>query len=375
VDERPYHNRDWIRAKYWDEGLSTRQIADLVGVNGKTIYRWLVKLDIPTRNRKLGGQETYKCKEWLEHKYWDEGLSTVEMGELVDRCHETICLWMNHHSIPRRDPTTAYSTIFPPEQLKEAVRLYREGYSLADLKERYNVSQRQLQKNLDRAGVEYRDQNRQYTTNEHVFDDLSDERAAYWGGFLYADACGIRTTVLQVRLAAKDKKHLEKLRDFVTPNHPIYVAHYDNRDFATLAACGVHLAERLVELGIVVGRPTIPPAIRNLRSAAARHWIRGLFDGDGSATKCGRISLCGNRESLEFVRARIAEATKLKPDRPIRSHSISNVYYLDYHRGYPARIAAEYMYKNATVYLERKRNRMLDIWPDTCSASVPALGR
>ena len=47
-----YKNKTWLKEKYQKEMLSCRKIGGLCGVSGKTIYLWLRKLDIPTRNLK-----------------------------------------------------------------------------------------------------------------------------------------------------------------------------------------------------------------------------------------------------------------------------------------------------------------------------------
>ena len=49
----------------------------------------------------------YKDPDWLEQKYWDEGLNTHEMADIVDMNHGTIVYWMDKHDIPRRDASTA----------------------------------------------------------------------------------------------------------------------------------------------------------------------------------------------------------------------------------------------------------------------------
>ncbi len=42
--------REWLEQKYIDEGLSMKQIADLVGAKApRTVMRWLGQYDIPTR--------------------------------------------------------------------------------------------------------------------------------------------------------------------------------------------------------------------------------------------------------------------------------------------------------------------------------------
>ena len=45
-----YRNKEWLKNKYINEKLSTRQIGRLVNVDNKTIRYWLKKYNIPSRS-------------------------------------------------------------------------------------------------------------------------------------------------------------------------------------------------------------------------------------------------------------------------------------------------------------------------------------
>ena len=50
-EQKLYKNRQWLERKYVDEGLTMRQIAEICGVDGKTIFYHLRKFCIETRGR------------------------------------------------------------------------------------------------------------------------------------------------------------------------------------------------------------------------------------------------------------------------------------------------------------------------------------
>jgi len=70
-----YRDAGWLRQKYLGEGLSTRQIGRLVGVDKSVINKWLKKSGIhlrtvlETRGARAAGQSCLK-KEW-----WDKNRS------------------------------------------------------------------------------------------------------------------------------------------------------------------------------------------------------------------------------------------------------------------------------------------------------------
>lgn len=48
-----YRNKEWLKKKYIDEGLSTGKIGKLCGVDAKTIWSWMKKYNIPCRERHI----------------------------------------------------------------------------------------------------------------------------------------------------------------------------------------------------------------------------------------------------------------------------------------------------------------------------------
>jgi len=75
-----YQNKEWLKKKYWDEKLSTGQIGEICDVDYRIIWSWMKKLNIPRRSY-IQDNIGYKNKKWLKKKYIDEGLTTIEIGK------------------------------------------------------------------------------------------------------------------------------------------------------------------------------------------------------------------------------------------------------------------------------------------------------
>jgi hypothetical protein len=70
--EKSLHlNKEWLMQKYVDEGLSTYQIAEIVNRNPKSIYTKLKDFGIPTRSRA----ETIQQNAWwnIGKEHWNKG--------------------------------------------------------------------------------------------------------------------------------------------------------------------------------------------------------------------------------------------------------------------------------------------------------------
>lgn len=93
-----------LRALYWDQGLSLNEIGSLYGVNGNSISQVLEAYGIP---RRPSGTTYYQAKpwhdpEWLRQRYWDDGLSQAEIAEVAGCTPLTIHKAMKKSGVPAR---------------------------------------------------------------------------------------------------------------------------------------------------------------------------------------------------------------------------------------------------------------------------------
>lgn len=98
-------SRDWLYQKYVVEGLGTSKIGKLVKRDSKRVYEWLVDLEIPIRKRGWKNQLTgklYQDKEWLRQKYQEEGISASDIAKQFEVTEANILFFMRRHNIPRR---------------------------------------------------------------------------------------------------------------------------------------------------------------------------------------------------------------------------------------------------------------------------------
>lgn len=269
--------------------------------------------------------------------------------------------------------TKGYRLNFTAEQENEIARLYiEEELTILEVAQKFGVSFTGMNNAMHRMGVPLRDAHRKWSLNPHVFDSIDNEHAAYWHGFIYADGyVSAKGNYLQVYLSHKDAGHLQKLCDFMGSNFPIKEINYPSFDGkegrawsqARVAFIDRHLSLRLQETGIIVGRNTIDTVLANVPEHLIHHWIRGLFDGDGSAsTNSKTIWFCGEERLMFFIRDVMARCAGRNPKLPPFKHKTANLYYMRYKGGINAIAVADYMYKDATVWLERKRDTV-NAWP------------
>lgn len=194
-----------------------------------------------------------------------------------------------------------------------------------------------------------------YVRNSNIFETIDTEEKAYWLGFLYADGY-VDERRFMLGLQDKDKEHIVKFKNFLESDmpyhdrvnnggHPYRIFEmYDKKICSDLYAQGVYRKKSL----------TLKPTF-NMPKELIIHWVRGLFDGDGSiyphqsprAHERYYIGLCGTEEVLKFVQECWGVKRKLDYNRSVPKFTVAKKEEVN-------RIL-HLMYDNSTIYLDRKK--------------------
>src|SRR5205085_9225815 len=155
---------------------------------------------------------------------------------------------------------------------------------------------------------------RRYALREDAFARLDDEATAYWLGFLCADGCNYRRRgcgEVHLVLQKRDIPHLERFAAFVGTEKPIRKeARYETY---RLSLYSKRMSDDLIRLGCpprkswALAFPAVPGPL-------VAHFIRGYFDGDGSASMSARfgnptLAFFGTAAFLRGVQDVLREAT------------------------------------------------------------------
>jgi hypothetical protein len=198
---------------------------------------------------------------------------------------------------------------------------------------------------------------RRVPVNEHYFDHVTSEAQAYWLGLVFSDGHNYRAaTGLALSLHRSDGKLVEQFRDALGSGHALS----KQKGQVALQVSSPPLSAALERLGCPRGKKSYIIRFPVIDPELTRHFIRGVFDGDGWMTarlqktrppywtwgvysKSGgfmediqnRLTLSGIRGSLSCGKS---GGTTLKVvGRPV----------------FP--VLYEYLYDGATVWLPRKR--------------------
>ena len=305
-----YDNVLQVRDLYLEQKTIT-EICNLTNICSPTIRKYLKKLNIydPKRDKR---QSDISLIDYVKSLYL-EGKEVDEISVLVDRGEATIRRWLN----------------------KEHVLVHRRNGRI----------------NLD------------------FFHEINTEEKAYWLGFIYADGCifsnetGVRR--FSICLSVRDREHLQKLGNIFNQQIEQFPG---SSHLVSLVIGGPNIYNDLSDHGIEECKTNSnkTTVLEYVSCGLINHFIRGYFDGDGSVShlkndkrRC-TFNLVGSHNFIPKVQE-IME-NNIPGLSEILITEVNNVVCSLYYRKHDNfKEIYKWLYKDATVWLERKREKFEEI--------------
>lgn len=301
--------KDVLEQMWRYENKTLSFISKTVGYSPKTVQRIIKEYNL---------ERCYKCSEWLYQKHYVEKLSCKQMAEEAHCSVDTIYDWMKQH----------------------------------DLKVDMDIIHSSKKK---------------YTENDNFFDEIDTENKAYWLGFIMAD--GHIADKVTIALSIKDKEHLELfLRDIQSTRKPYtYIGKIGQKEYkmCRISISSRHMLNSLKELGFVSNK-SLKEFIPDIPSELMNHFIRGYFDGDGS------LNYGVNKNDAEFINATMLGGKEYLENIStlLSKQGITSFIYNKSGQLYNLVIKKsdvydffEWLYADATVFLQRKYERYQNLFP------------
>lgn len=222
---------------------------------------------------------------------------------------------------------------------------------------------------------------RKYHVNDNYFNKIDKEIKAYFVGFIAADGCIKESQTkekiprhLQFKLSGENDKYLvEKLRDEIVPNKSLVIENDGNQKHQTKYAIIItsdQICSDLQKCNITPRKSLTLKFPTNINTNLINHVVRGYFDGDGTITSFSRkdgwslqynIGIVGTKEFLNSVNSILNSHADL-PLQSICKYDGENNYRLNYCGNNNIKKFYNYIYKNATIFMERKRKKMSEVF-------------
>ncbi len=259
------------------------------------------------------------------------------------------------------------------KQKIEVVEKYLTGdYTCQKLGNEYNITKVSIRDILIRRGIKLKsnsESHRKYTLNENYFDIIDTEDKAYFLGLLYADGCNCtNNNCIEISLQEEDKSILDTFNITIGSNKPLYfkqikVKNPKRKNQYKLEIVSKYMSQKLLELGCIPKKSlTLKfPDENQVPHYLLQHFIRGYFDGDGHIGIYNKriyfnivstIHFCIHlKDVIEKQLNIICKINNVKSNtitkRLVITGNMNIKNFLDW------------LYKDATVYLDRKYNLFL----------------
>ncbi|MHC0037906.1 hypothetical protein [Pseudoneobacillus sp. C159] len=249
------------------------------------------------------------------------------------------------------------------EKQKKMDELAKQGINANEASKLLKMSTRDTYNYYHEKG--YNTSNK-YTANYDVFEVIDNEEKAYWLGFLYADG-NVRTAeskdnyqqkgyTVSLRLHVQDIKHLYKFKEFTQTTSPVvYEEKFTGGAIRHQCVLNIHskkMCQDLINWGCTPRKSLALQFPKHLPKNLINHFVRGYFDGDGhiKREKMG-IELVGTKDFLDYI-VDYYKLTEPNWGREGRAYCI-------WFYGKNANRLIDEMYKDSTVYLDRKYFRSM----------------
>lgn len=243
--------------------------------------------------------------------------------------------------------------------------MHKAGERASVIASKLHVSYETVRRAARRMGITFKTgAPRKYYRNEQFFDTIDTEQKAYVLGLFMADGYNdTKKGIIRLKLQAKDIALLYKVRSIMSYEGGLHKHYYRNpnqQDQFALQISSRHLSNRLAELGVVPHRRYGMSFPNYLPKALVPHYIRGFFDGNGSIYN-SRVSISGNADFIREIQTILINELGVSKTKVAKQNTACGNMHL--YRLKDISALSDYLYQNATVYLQRKRDKFDELYP------------
>lgn len=256
------------------------------------------------------------------------------------------------------------------------VGMFNNKISTLQIAKIFPCTRRAVSRVLAEYNIITRRKNR-YTLNEGYFDDIDNERKAYFLGLLFADGCVTTTNYLAIQISGEDSFIIDELAKDLEYTGSIYMPKRrdDQQPGRRINFSSDRIIKALNTLGMLPNKILTRSSIPDIESQFIPHFVRGYFDGDGSIChyissaqhgkyhyKTWTVTIAGPETFLINIKKLLIK--EFGCNATVNRHSSKNCYYLTLNDHMSRKSLFKYMYENANIFFPRKKNKWLEYMSD-----------
>lgn len=253
----------------------------------------------------------------------------------------------------------------------EIIDKYKAGISAYKLAKIYNCTESGILKVLSKNSINRRTikENKKYQVNENYFREIDTPEKAYFLGLLFSDGNNNeKTGVVRISLQEEDSYILDTFNKYIYQNdRPLYHTEIKGyKSSSCLAICNRTISNDLKILGCV-GNKSLTLDFPNINNNFIKHFIRGYFDGDGSAIVDARgnftFQLIGTKKFITKTKEILSDSLSLNDNKICKNikNKKNPLYVLRYSSKKDCLKLREWLYEETEIFLKRKFNKFQQI--------------
>jgi len=354
----------------YKNGIGIEKISKVLNLKTSEVYKCLRDNDLLRSNKDQRDIEVCSL--------YSNGVVITEISRLLNLNRHTVTDILKKHEVYRYDNKRDNIGVEEKRKRNEAIiSLYQSGLSMRKVAEQLHICSGTVKNVLDYYGIEKRAQhlpghskgtskNRKHIFDLNYFETIDSEHKAYWLGFLYADGCVHEKGVLTLALQKQDKEHIKKFKNSIGA-HTVNLYYSTKTKSYTLNICSVKIVNDLIKLGCIPNKSLVLkfPSFEQVPKYLISHFMRGYFDGDGCIYASERnrhlqtFSVLGTPEFLDEYEKILLEGICRDNSNKRTSRNEWNIKteQINYSGRLQINKIFQFLYKDATVFLERKYNK------------------
>jgi hypothetical protein len=282
------------------------------------------------------------------------GLSAPQVASRIGANEATIRQWVKDSGMGTR--VGAPPTKFSKEVIEKITSMYSSGMYTSDIDAGLNlkrgISAYLLRKNgvcLNHRGPKSK------ISREDYFDVIDTKEKVYFLGWIVADG-NISITnnqyCLKLHIGIDDKELIDKFLLAIQSTNKTKIKEGTHTSYY-VSLTSVHMCKTLMNLGVVPGKSGREVFPKQIPKPLYSHFIRGVFDGDGiTDVKRKRSGFVGCEDIVSNIMGVIGIKLTI-----FKNKKNKNIFYYLGGKKY-SKILYEFLYNDATIWLNRKRQRM-----------------
>lgn len=339
----------------YTNGISTNKLANKYDCNAGTIYYYLKEWKV---NIKKGNWGAVNKNKELVIELYHQGLSAEKIAKQIGAQKPSVLKFLKKNGIDTSQKNTCKGKPHLTEFKDQVVQMYQSGMNGSEIAKELGYTSVSVTTLLNKLGIEIRDD--RYEVDETFFEKIDTEEKAYVLGWMYSDG-NVFKDMFRIQIA--DLSILERIKSILKFEGPIQDVpppkKFPHRKVQyVMTICRKKMVQDLAKLGVLPAKSlTIAfPTEQQVPTYLLGHFLRGVYDGDGSIAKSAsggfNISLTCTLDFAENV-IKVTNCPNFKlycrfPDRQNSTRSLASG------EKETVRRFLDFIYKDATVYLQRK---------------------